>query len=818
VTTTDPIEKFKLIYKENPEIAKERGRKSETDTRSNILDRILHEVLGWARADVERETHINDGFIDYFVRHGRPIFILEAKAEGETFSLPIRKSPRRKMAIKSVFSLDKPIKEAMVQAQRYCSDTGTRFAVVSNGFCFIAFRAIIENQSWLDGTAIVFHDYNDITGNFSEFWNLLSYEAVMEGGLDDAFRLFTPATRDYYRPIDARTDGDAAYGRNPFASALKPFIDKFFGDIATQDTIELLKNCYVFSSPIQFIDKELNLTLRDQIPSFAKGASHVNAYDANEGGALGSYLRTKLDSGECKCPVIVLMGGIGAGKTTYCRRFFRVVAPDLVATEGPATLFYLNFLGAPDDEKEITPYIWHILAESIKAGHPELLDRLPDIFQDEISIIRSIFKNSSSIEDKLSEKIYACLQNNELFAEKSLIYFISKGKMPILVFDNVDQLKIDVQAHVFTLCQRISTRGCCFTILALREESFSTAIMQRHITAYSIHPYHLSSPRFKTLLSIRIDFAGKEASSIAESESAAFEDKIYSQLIELFRLLRHSILGRNYNIIRLVESVAYGNMRLALKLFNSFVTSGATDIAKIVNIYTQGKGYTVPFHEFIKSIMLGDYRYYKESRSPILNLFNVTRHQNASHFTALRILKYLSAYADVTNASSGFVNLHSLVTDISDVFGNDDDCVETIKKLISLEKQLVELDSRRTDSTDGASEIRITTSGVYYMDYLMQAFSYLDLVWQDTPFTERGFADNLASKMTTADINERFERVELFLDYLAQHEENEFKEHNLKEEKGAFWGPFMPQIIAQIKKEKAFIMRKVLKKPTVSGR
>ena len=813
MSTADPIEKFKLIYSQNADVAKERGRITESDTRSNVLDRILHEVLEWPRANVKRETHKNDGFLDYMIKHEHPLFVLEAKAEGETFYLPHRKSPRRRISIKSLFSFDKPIKAAMVQAQRYCTDTGTRFAVVSNGYSFIIFRALIENLSWLDGTAVVFYDYSDMTDNFSEFWNLLSYEGVVDGSFDNEFRQFTPAKRDYYKPIDSRADGDAPYGRNPYASALMPFIDKFFGDIATQDTIELLTNCYVYSAPIQNIDKEINLTLRDQVPSFAKGAEHINTHEGNEGGTLGSFLRAKVESGVCKSPVIILMGGIGAGKTTYCRRFFRVVAPDIVGPDGPSNLFYLNFLGAPNDEQEITPYTWQILSQAIKNNHPEILEysALEQLFANEIELIRTIYKSSEQLENKVSDKIYSCINSNEIFCESALRYFLKNGKMPIIVFDNVDQLNVGVQAHVFTLCQRISTRGCCFSILALREESFSTAVMQKHITAYTIHPYHLSSPRFKNLLSMRIDFAAREASAFAETESAAFHDKIYGKIVELFRLLRDSILGRNYNIIRLVESIAYGNMRLALRLFSSFITSGATDIGKIISFYSQGKGYTVPFHEFTKSIMLGNYRFYKESRSPIINLFGVTRLPNASHFTAIRILKYLSPFADSSHSNSGFVNIHSLISDISDLFGNEEDCRETIKKLIALEKQLVELDSRKTDSLDGASEIRITTSGTYYIDYLIQSFSYLDLVWHDTPFTERGFADNMSTKFTTTDIKERFARVEQFLGYLIQQENNEIKEYNLKSEPGAFWGPFMPQISGQIRREKAYIIKKALK-------
>ena len=39
------------------------------------------------------------------------------------------------------------------------------------------------------------------------------------------------------------------------------------------------------------------------------------------------------------------MGGIGSGKSTYCRRFFRVVAPELVRRLARLWLFISTSLG-----------------------------------------------------------------------------------------------------------------------------------------------------------------------------------------------------------------------------------------------------------------------------------------------------------------------------------------------------------------------------------------------------------------------------------------------------------------------------------------
>ena len=45
-------------------------------------------------------------------------------------------------------------------------------------------------------------------------------------------------------------------------------------------------------------------------------------------------------------------------------------------------------------------------------------------------------------------------------------------------------------------------------------------------------------------------------------------------------------------------------MRSALEYFIAFLTSGATDVDKMLNIYRRDGKYHVGFHEFVKSIML----------------------------------------------------------------------------------------------------------------------------------------------------------------------------------------------------------------------
>jgi len=108
------------------------------------------------------------------------------------------------------------------------------------------------------------------------------------------------------------------------------------------------------------------------------------------------------------------------------------------------------------------------------------------------------------------------------------------------------------------------------------------------------------------------------------------------------------VLEESRVIVHFIEALCFGNMRLALQMFTTFLSSGATDVGKMLWIYRRMVVYHIAYQRICKSIMLGERKYYKESSSPILNLFDCGIERNSSHFTALRILELLREYRGKT--------------------------------------------------------------------------------------------------------------------------------------------------------------------------
>jgi hypothetical protein len=291
-------------------------------------------------------------------------------------------------------------------------------------------------------------------------------------------------------------------------------------------------------------------------------------------------------------------------------------------------------------------------------------------------------------------------------------------------------------------------------------------------------------------------------------------------IADFLRIIEKSIFEQNRNIARFIEALCFGNMRQALDMFTMFMTSGATDVDKMLNIYRRSGSYFVAFHEFVKSIMLGDRLYYKDEASEILNVFDCGAERNASHFTSLRIVRALSQRRGEWNREGqGFVEITTLLSLSEDIFCNREDVLRSLNRLIA--GQLIEANTKSSESISGASHVRVTSSGWYYSNFLVKSFSYMDLVLQDTPLNDPGAegklryylgqADNLSDRedQKLERMQVRFARVRVFLDYLSREEEKERKQFNLQETAGIWAEPFVPAIRAQIEKEIRWIERRL---------
>ena len=132
---------------------------NEANTRHQIIDRLLHEVLSWPHESVSCEEKVHPGYIDYILRDkaGRAALLIEAKKEENYFTLPTKVGSTQTLRYVRLKTLatDAHIGAAVHQAAQYCPEIGCQYACVSNGhefsFSEASFRdnTILMQMLWL---------------------------------------------------------------------------------------------------------------------------------------------------------------------------------------------------------------------------------------------------------------------------------------------------------------------------------------------------------------------------------------------------------------------------------------------------------------------------------------------------------------------------------------------------------------------------------------------------------------------------------------------------------------------------------------------
>jgi hypothetical protein len=383
---------------------------------------------------------------------------------------------------------------------------------------------------------------------------------------------------------------------------------------------------------------------------------------------------------------------------------------------------------------------------------------------------------------------------------------IKENVRSVFIFDNADQHDFDLQQEIFRFAHSVAGKCLAFSIVPMWEETFLRSKEAGALSAYPASAYSMPPTSVVEIISRRLEAIvqdlGQDAHWARElvGNSASRED-----IIDFLTLVRDSIFREGKRVRFFLESLAMGNLRKALELFASFLTSGHTDANKILSVHREGKGYLVPLHEFVKSIGLADFRYYHGDLSAVLNLYGISDEARPSHFTKIRLLTYLSHHRHHSSSFGlGFVRTDIISGEFRKIGTSETDISESLK--ILAQKALVENDVYESGRLGGA--YRITPGGRYYLKFMAVRFAYLDLILQDTPIADQKAVQTISKLIDSRDLEERFLRVETFLNYLLYEEAREHVAVASTSESIPLRRKLLAEMRLEFEVEKAYILKK----------
>lgn len=705
------------------------------------MDSLLVGSLGWKEHSIEREPHVTgpDGYIDYLLHVSRPAYVIEAKKRSIRFSLPSTKR-QRAFKIGGVLSNDASLSKAIKQAKNYGLSKGTSFCCVTNGLQYVFFRAYSDlGISFEEHQALVFDGADDIVSNFELFYSLLSFDSVS----DARHLLALPVVEadkavGRFKELTGQSHSTRYKDRNRLAPFIRDVVTEVFQDLADDDAAaELIEQCYVESASQGSYEQSLRELIKDK-PTLAEGRVKPVRVSRKSAGQFDAVLGAA--NSQRRTPEFaMILGGIGAGKTTFIKRFRKVIAKDRI--DKSCLWLHIDFNnydkipGGMDSWVASKIFEEAEKCESIEFGG---YSHLRQAYMAEYNRLKNgrlkpLFeRDSAEFEVEYSKELVGYEREALQHVIRLLRVVQSQyGRRVFLIFDNADQYDAGLQNEVFMLAQRMANEIGCSVLLSLREESFWRNKDFGALSAFHGVSYYVEAPNLKQVLAKRFKYASdllaEQLTYVVPSSGLGVTEK---ESVAVFESIRNTVLD-DPRFVEFLERLSPGEVRRPLDQLARFLFSGHTNIDSILRGLRTRNPIRIGFHEFVKSVALSDREIFKEDKSDVVNLFALDGSHDASNLNRLALLGYLYSFRrDKSEKGLGYVPVESLL-DACSAYGFTRESARTTMQFLNA-RRLLETDRQFREDVGSAVYVRTTDAFEYYLSVLGSEFVYVDLVLPGT--------------------------------------------------------------------------------------
>jgi hypothetical protein len=631
---------------------------NEAETRKKLLDRIIYEVLGWTHDDVTYEERVSaDGktrYADYIVKTVGVAFVIEAKRIGATFK---EASKQRREKLTPSFLTD-DLGASVVQAREYARSHGIDFAIATNGAVWVVFPAQRHDQvKFQDSSAVIFNSLASILrDDYQEFHDLLSREAVINGSLESTLIGRREDQLRSRRLGDLFPNAMHLQRKNPIFPLIQSGVMAAFAESIADLTPELLEKCYVSTPERMRFDTRIKMHLvRHQEPFRSQPARPMKSAESN-------YLRDaiRLSIGNTRPTAILVLGTVGAGKTTFLQYTRKVKAQDVFvkAPDRPYPHWIYVDLREFTSQENIAPFLLRRLRDYLQADEffSDFNRAIEPAYKTEIAALkRGLLSPIAENQQKLNESIVDIIKKDYDAVEPYVTRLIQRATKvcPVfLVVDNIDQIEEEkLQERAFLDTMALGTRLGVNLVLALRQSTYVANKQSALFNAFDFDPIVIDSPKISAVLSRRFFLArhlldGISGEFIAENGARVKVDNA----AVFIDLVQASVLGTE--IGSNIEVLASDDVRLALRMTREFLEAGYSNPGRALQVYRAKGSYVLPKHEAFRSILLGTQPTYKEALSSIWNPFDARLGRTKAQLLRLYILGALVQQASSASYQS----------------------------------------------------------------------------------------------------------------------------------------------------------------------
>ncbi len=635
-----------------------RNIQSEEDSKIQIINRVLCDVLNWPYTAFRAERRHDTGFSDYLLYIGdTPALLLEAKRLGLIEIESAEKNKARNLKI-SGSSMKRAV-AGIEQAALYAAPNGLPIAVLTDGNTWVVFKTFTPGASYKSKEAIVFPSLQAVIHDFSLFYDLLERtqfsKRLYNRIFDDVHNSRLLLTQRLFAPLEENEI--LLSPKSSMAFDLENVFAAFFSRLAGDDDEDLLIECFVESRESRIADFSLEKITTTVLGNIVPADKSVDA-------ELASLIASNVD-GESSVTesgqTIFIVGPTGAGKSTFLDRFFRKTLPNVVRKQ--CVLLDVNLLDASGQEANVLGWlterlITNIEREVYEEGAPSYQELVGLYYADYERRRRGVdahlySKSKEEFKIKFGDFLDRKVESDREGYLNRLLHDVVKNRklLPIIVIDNTDEFPLSYKEKLFQFVQSLQ-RGAkhCLVIFPVTDKSAWSFSKTDIFAIYQSRSFFLPTPSPREVFRKRIQFLNTrilDEKSGKARKAQYFLSKgicISIQDLEHFAKVLESVFVDHDFTSKTIGELTNYNIRRSLVLSQRVITSSVIKIDDLIKAYVGGNMPTANFNVFLDALMKGNYAAFKKGDNPeIYPVFQVDSEVRQSPLLKLRILALLSA-------------------------------------------------------------------------------------------------------------------------------------------------------------------------------
>lgn len=598
-------------------------------------------------------------------------------------------------------------------------------------------------------------------------------------------------------------------GTNTFAADLGPILARYFTSRSQSDDEEIYDRAYINSTELISYDRTLESFLKDRIALSRKsGRSELRPTNREET-QLASVLRQHEQHRPVGGALQLITGGVGAGKSLFARRYKEFLQPGDFKSR--CHWAFLDFNDVPrnldgGEEWVCTNFVASLLREGapIDPTNPQDQERLfaPNIQARKAFYDRMNAGSAGRGDLERARDIEQWRQDPEILSECAARYLQGdRGECLIVVFDNVDRREAEEQLASFQLALWFMAKTRALVLLQMRDVTFELHKNEPPLDTYRTGTiFHISPPRFidvvKRRLELSLEYLSAEAPdtvsyvlpsgmtiSYPKTRAGEYLNKIYEEVFQKPR-----------NVSTILEALSGRNVRQALDMFMSIITSGHMPEDLITSVARGHATNSISEYRLIKILMRGDYRYFNGKSGFVSNVFYCNADwKRPSNFLLAEVLYWLIVNRRIQgdNGHLGYFSVTHIADELETLGFVQEDVYDACK--FALNEGLIEADTLSVIELGMNDAVKSTASGWAHLRILSERVEYLSAVLPTTPIYDDDLRDLVFDRMKMENrygelrLHQAIHLVEQFNKYLRAQKRalDEHPEYGKKSRSGA---------------------------------